>query len=748
MVIYGNNLAEKLFGVALSKDHLRFATPYCELVDDPDFAVDINLAVDLNSSLEGDRVAARRLVETLVLNSAMLDWSTINFYVDKMTPHPYFQGEIARINSIFNDPNYPNFRVGDNGSGTSSFKEALKDAASDCLNSPCNVFSATSDSIGRLAQTAANKNSQNTFDLGDLKDTATNIFGGVDQAIFNSIPAAFQEGIIEVTSTAKQAWTNTQAIMMGKGNIAEATKNALENGSMRSSIDKILDYTPDVKSFFDLDQISGTLLTEISDSLGGCFDKFQHAVRYNPYSDNNSVPLGVTIGQVNGVPYSASPGGVWKPAGVSMQAADDCTNITGSQSVAPPPSDGSVDPASFNRIEVTAGDEISKDKTYWISKPATKRDEDKETSWPTFGSVSWDKANKAIYPAQKTLDKWVDASDASAEGKALKGEVKLKERERKANKDSLSSEYIVTFITSDWELPTVEEDFCLPIEEMRPGVWPYDGVAISDRIVKDLSVVESGLSKLDYGVSVQKAIDDNKLFLVVRRVGECAKIVRVVVYKEDYEAAWGVDPSTYKFIYGEWPKGSKNEEYSNKSAVKEAGFTVYNLKHVHAGDTEIRVAIGDYEDIREAVTASIPCGEIQDSSGWRDYLQIINPGMLSPLIIGEGGSRQEKEDRAIGLLNPLLVQKLIELSKEVGTKIQMTSGRRTREYMFSTGQGKSFRPGSQHNLGKAADIKFTGIGISQLDRAATKIGFTGIGRYSTFLHVDVRRPPGSRVSRW
>jgi len=68
--------------------------------------------------------------------------------------------------------------------------------------------------------------------------------------------------------------------------------------------------------------------------------------------------------------------------------------------------------------------------------------------------------------------------------------------------------------------------------------------------------------------------------------------------------------------------------------------------------------------------------------------------------------------------------------------------------MFSTGQGKSFRPGSQHNLGKAADIKFTGIGISQLDRAATKIGFTGIGRYSTFLHVDVRRPPGSRVSRW
>ena len=102
-----------------------------------------------------------------------------------------------------------------------------------------------------------------------------------------------------------------------------------------------------------------------------------------------------------------------------------------------------------------------------------------------------------------------------------------------------------------------------------------------------------------------------------------------------------------------------------------------------------------------------------------------------------------------GLLNPALIQKLIELSQELGVKIPLNSGRRNKAYMQSTGQSKSFKPGSQHNIGNAVDVSFrTGLNYNTVNAAATKVGFTGIGKYSTFIHLDVRRPQGSRISRW
>ena len=170
----------------------------------------------------------------------------------------------------------------------------------------------------------------------------------------------------------------------------------------------------------------------------------------------------------------------------------------------------------------------------------------------------------------------------------------------------------------------------------------------------------------------------------------------------------------------------------------------------------MRIAIGDYQEMRDGVFESIEqvegkisCKEIEVGSTWREYIEIRQSGMLSSLIIGNGGTKQEKEDRAIALLNPNLVQKLIELSQELGVKIPLNSGRRNKAYMQSTGQSKSFKPGSQHNIGNAVDVSFrTGLNYSTVNAAATKVGFTGIGKYSTFIHLDVRRPAGSRISRW
>lgn len=50
---------------------------------------------------------------------------------------------------------------------------------------------------------------------------------------------------------------------------------------------------------------------------------------------------------------------------------------------------------------------------------------------------------------------------------------------------------------------------------------------------------------------------------------------------------------------------------------------------------------------------------------------------------------------------------------------------------------------SQHMLGKAADIKVTGIQPEELAYLAKKVGFTGVGFtgvgvYDTWVHVDVR----------
>lgn len=46
-------------------------------------------------------------------------------------------------------------------------------------------------------------------------------------------------------------------------------------------------------------------------------------------------------------------------------------------------------------------------------------------------------------------------------------------------------------------------------------------------------------------------------------------------------------------------------------------------------------------------------------------------------------------------------------------------------------------PGSQHTLGKAADLRVTSRDeADQLALLATKVGFTGLGIYATWLHVD------------
>lgn len=81
------------------------------------------------------------------------------------------------------------------------------------------------------------------------------------------------------------------------------------------------------------------------------------------------------------------------------------------------------------------------------------------------------------------------------------------------------------------------------------------------------------------------------------------------------------------------------------------------------------------------------------------------------------------------------VAKAYGLKNEI--KIKVNSAFRCKEHNHIVGG----RPKSKHPLGIAADLKIVGFRETDYEEAgmnARAIGFTGIGMYPTFVHVDVR----------
>lgn len=87
-----------------------------------------------------------------------------------------------------------------------------------------------------------------------------------------------------------------------------------------------------------------------------------------------------------------------------------------------------------------------------------------------------------------------------------------------------------------------------------------------------------------------------------------------------------------------------------------------------------------------------------------------------------------------------LVDKLQQLRNMIGKPIIINSAYRTPSHNKVVGGN----PNSLHLQGKAADIRVNGISPKKLADYAEKVGFGGIGIYSTFVHLDVREVK----SRW
>lgn len=292
MIIYSNNLHEKLQGIAISKDYLKYNTPFCDLVDNPEWEVDINLALNYHKGSYGNLDAANKFVQDLTLNSNKLDWATVEYYTHKIKYNPAFRSAIKEMRARWSTPDL----------FSDDFQNTFNNALKDCLNSPCNLFTETSDSIGRMAQSASTKTTANTFGVGELSASFVNMINGLDETITNKLPAVFKNAFTEVTAVASKAWENTQAVLAGKENLSTFYQKVRDGKSFRDPADSFR-YSPDVQSYYDYSEASSNVLAAIKIELGGCFNRFQHRFRYNPYdaTQNQKSPLGTKTDSVNGI---------------------------------------------------------------------------------------------------------------------------------------------------------------------------------------------------------------------------------------------------------------------------------------------------------------------------------------------------------------------------------------------------------------------------------------------------------------
>ncbi|HHU77166.1 MAG TPA: DUF882 domain-containing protein [Firmicutes bacterium] len=105
----------------------------------------------------------------------------------------------------------------------------------------------------------------------------------------------------------------------------------------------------------------------------------------------------------------------------------------------------------------------------------------------------------------------------------------------------------------------------------------------------------------------------------------------------------------------------------------------------------------------------------------------ISPNFLLREFECKDGTHQVRIDSR-------LLQKLQALRDKVGRPVVILSGYRNPAHNKAVGGS----PGSQHLLGRAADIVVSGYSVQKLAEISREIGFTGIGIYNSFVHVDVR----------
>jgi len=111
-------------------------------------------------------------------------------------------------------------------------------------------------------------------------------------------------GITNLKLIGKNAWSESQT-MLTKDSLPELIEKAQSGESLRTNTSGYR-YTPDIKSYFDLNGIASAILGGVASDMGDCFRRYQQSVRYNPYDPKQNqsfVSRAPIVDQVNGTTY-------------------------------------------------------------------------------------------------------------------------------------------------------------------------------------------------------------------------------------------------------------------------------------------------------------------------------------------------------------------------------------------------------------------------------------------------------------
>jgi len=721
MVIYGNNLHEKLLGLAISRDYLKYNTPFCDIVDDPFWKTDIDLALDFNCAINGSAECCTKVVQSLTLNSNVLDPSTVDFYLHKITYNPIFFSAIKDMR----------MRWANLDGYDDEFQFDLKEALKDCLNSPCNLFQETSDSIGRMAQSASTRNSDNTMGSlvftegstagqGDDVDnnpttSITNMIDGLDQTITNKIPGIFKDAFTEVVGIADKAFTNTQDALAGKKNLDDFRSKAQQGKSFRDPA-KVFRYSPDVKSYYDYSAASSNVLAKIKEDIGGCFNRFEFKYRYNPYENNMSRPIGTKVNHINGKDADSNSTGTYdrKPSNSYRQDQQTTTSKPGD---------------NLKTNTVTLGKGISTDKVK-VSK-----------SYILEGKTETNRQNYSVFSSlidEKTKTLWYESYSATPDDKltlqgvanvgqnyrigtstfgtnkdfikrALNGEETSLQEKQKYGTTTQPGNYAAQF-KHQLDDEGMETLFNTPETNII-----NDGVAISKELFREFVNDPSiGVGSASY----KKPQTANEFFVAARPAkateGRSNKFKYYKVIDSNQQDKLNVDFTVgawshfiESFGYGQLTAASRGE--ARREAIDGTSWTKVQKIFTEkiGGPMEVKICTGPLEDIKAEIENVEPVEGDEYDKGLAALDAAFEETQGDVTYELAGKTRNQP-------IQPKLASILQQASANSGYKIVVFSGGQDVK-----GQGNRRTGSTRHDRGYAADIRVydNGTRLSSENRA-------------------------------
>lgn len=128
--------------------------------------------------------------------------------------------------------------------------------------------------------------------------------------------------------------------------------------------------------------------------------------------------------------------------------------------------------------------------------------------------------------------------------------------------------------------------------------------------------------------------------------------------------------------------------------------------------------------------------DYKDITPWNDgkgdsRVTFVGNSFFDPMIGRDGWDK----------VNPKVKARLMKVQKAFGKQLKLVSGYRSREYNDRLrAQGKKAAKNSLHIAMLALDVKWDGFNKQSMEEfiaIALKNDFTGIGRYDSFVHIDI-----------